>query len=76
LFSASIQSFRQLSAQEADRIQPYRITFYTARSGDSWESLAKQGGSGIRPATLAIMNGYDPGTPPRAGARLRTVAGG
>jgi predicted Zn-dependent protease len=76
LFSASIQSFRQLSVQEADRIQPARITFYTARGGDSWEALAKQSGSGIRPATLAIMNGYDPGTPPRAGAKLRTVAGG
>jgi predicted Zn-dependent protease len=76
LFSASIQSFRQLTVQEADRIQPSRIIFYTARSGDSWESIAKQGGSGIRPTTLAIMNGSDPGTPPRAGARLRVVGGG
>jgi predicted Zn-dependent protease len=76
LFSATIQSFRQLSAQEADRIQPSRITFYTARGGDSWESIARQGRSAIQPSTLAIMNGYDPGTPPRPGARLRIVAGG
>ena len=76
LFTQSIQSFRQLSAQEADRIQPSRVTFATVRSGDSWESLARQGGSGIRPSTLAIMNGNDPGTPPRPGARVRIVAGG
>ena len=35
-FSGSIQSFRPLSGAEADRIQPDRLEFYTARSGDSW----------------------------------------
>ena len=76
LFTSTIQSFRQLSAQDAERIQPYRIGFYTVRSGDSWDSIARQSRSGIRPATLAIMNGNDPGTAPRAGARVRIVAGG
>lgn len=75
-FVSTIQSFRQLSPQEADRIQPSRVVFHQVRPGDSWESLARQGGSGIRPTTLAIMNGNDPGTPPRAGTRIRIVSGG
>ena len=44
MFGTTIQSFRQLSQQEADRIQPARLDFYTVRSGDTWDSLAKQAG--------------------------------
>ena len=75
-FASSIQSFRTLSREEADRIQPDRLDFYTARSGDTWESLARRGNNRVKPATLAIMNGLDPKTPPRAGERLRVVIGG
>jgi predicted Zn-dependent protease len=76
-FAQTIQSFRQLSAGEAERIQPDRLNFYTVRSGDSWESIARQrGASPLRPATLAIMNGSDPSTPPRPGTRIRVIAGG
>jgi len=76
-FASTIQSFRQLSQQEADRIQPNRLAFYTIRGGDTWDSIARQAGpSGFRPASLAIMNGSDPGTPPRVGTRIRVVAGG
>ena len=77
-FQNSIQSFRQLSQQEADRIQPDRLDFYTVRSGDTWESLAKQGGaaSPIRASSIAIMNGSDPATPPKAGTRVRILVGG
>jgi predicted Zn-dependent protease len=76
-FQNSIQSFRQLSASEAERLQPDRIEFYTARSGDTWDSIAKGAGRGVlRAETLAIMNGSDPGTPPRSGARIRVVVRG
>jgi predicted Zn-dependent protease len=76
-FAQTIQSFRQLSAGEAERIQPDRLNFYTVRSGDSWESIARQRGANpLRPATLAIMNGSDPSTPPRPGTRIRVIAGG
>src|SRR5687768_3908596 len=34
-FSTSIQSFRQLSTQEADRLQPNRLDFYVVRAGDT-----------------------------------------
>jgi predicted Zn-dependent protease len=72
-FASSIQTFRALSAAEADRIQPDRIELYTARSGDTWESLARRGGGRVKASTLAIMNGQDPGAPPRPGDRLRLV---
>ncbi len=76
IFAQTIQSFRQLSAGEAERIQPDRLDYYTVRQGDTWESLARRGASPLRPETLAIMNGSDPGTPPRAGARIRVLVGG
>jgi predicted Zn-dependent protease len=76
-FSASIGTFRALSQAEADRIQPSRLDFYTVRPGDTWESIARQGGpGGVTAATLAVMNGSDPGTAPRAGARIRIVVAG
>jgi predicted Zn-dependent protease len=76
-FATSIASFRSLSQQEADRIQPSRLDFYTVRSGDTWESIAKARGDGtISASQLAIMNGQDPGTSPRSGDRIRIVVGG
>jgi predicted Zn-dependent protease len=76
VFQSTIQSFRPLSAAEAERLQPDRVEFYTARSGDTWESIAGRTNGGVRPSTLAIMNGSDPATPPRAGARIRVVVRG
>jgi predicted Zn-dependent protease len=76
LFAATIQSFRQLTQQEADRIQPARLDFYTARSGDTWDSLAKQSNGATKASSLAIMNGSDPATAPKPGTRIRIVVGG
>lgn len=76
VFQSAIQSFRPLSAAEAERLQPDRVEFYTARSGDTWESIAGRTNGGVRPSTLAIMNGSDPATPPRAGSRIRIVVRG
>lgn len=76
-FDSSIKTFRSLSREEADRIQPDRIDFYTVRSGDTWESIARRASGGeIKPSNLAIMNGTDPALPPRAGARIRIVVAG
>jgi predicted Zn-dependent protease len=77
-FANAIQSFRQLSAAEAERIQPNRLGWYVVRSGDSWESIARQARTAtpMKASTLAIMNGSDPGTSPRPGARVRVVVGG
>lgn len=75
-FAAAIQTFRPLSQQEADRIQPNRIDFRVVRSGETWESLARAAGAGVTASTIAIMNGSDPATPPKAGARARIVVAG
>jgi predicted Zn-dependent protease len=74
-FTAAIGSFRELSREEADRLQPDRVDFRVGRAGDTWESLARQAG-GLKASTIAIMNGSDPATPPRAGERIRVIIGG
>jgi predicted Zn-dependent protease len=76
VFSSALQTFRPLSREEADRLQPSRVDFVVARAGDSWESIAKSRGAGVKASTLAIMNGRTPATPPRPGERLRIVVGG
>jgi predicted Zn-dependent protease len=76
-FARSIGTFRTLSAQEADRIQPSRIDFHTVRSGESWSSIASGPADGIIDASaLAIMNGRSPDQGPRAGERIRIVVAG
>jgi predicted Zn-dependent protease len=75
-FAAAIGSFRELSREEADRLQPDRVDFRVVRAGDTWESLARQAGGRLKASTIAIMNGGDPGTPPRAGERIRIIIGG
>jgi predicted Zn-dependent protease len=76
-FLGTIRSFHTISAQEAERIQPNRLDFYTVRPGDTWESLVRSVSPGVRDAsTLAIMNGSSSSTPPRAGDRIRIVVAG
>ena len=56
---ASVRSFQPLSAGEAERIRPNVIELYTAKSGDTWQSLAVGSGPqhGASPTTLAVING-------------------
>jgi predicted Zn-dependent protease len=76
-FSNSIGTFRTISRQEADSIQENRLDFYTVRPGDTWESIARAAArDAVKASTLAIMNGSDPGTAPRSGARIRIVVAG
>ena len=76
-FVQTIESFRPLSVQEAARIQPSRVDFYTVRPSDTWDSLARRAAdTNVKASTLAIMNGSSPATPPRPGERIRIVVGG
>jgi predicted Zn-dependent protease len=76
-FEATIRSFRQLSAAEADAIQPNLIDLYTARAGDTWQSIAKRAGKGlVKASTLAIMNDHAIDDQPEAGERLKIVVAG
>jgi predicted Zn-dependent protease len=75
-FAASIRSFRELSSSEAAAIRPNRVDIYTVRGGDSWQGIAERNGGVVKPATLAIMNNYEPSQPPRAGDRIKIVVQG
>ncbi len=75
-FRQVIGSFRGMSAAEADRVQPARVDFQTVRSGDTWTSLAKSSGGAVTARALAIMNGADPSSTPKAGTRVRVVIEG
>ena len=76
-FVSSIQSFRPLGRDEALNVQPNRIDFYTARSGDTWQAIAeRQSGGNVKASDLAIMNGYAVSEQPRPGDRLKIVVSG
>ena len=71
---ASVRSFQPLSAGEAERIRPNVIELYTAKSGDTWQSLASgPGRNTVKPETLAVINGYPAQERPQAGDRLKIV---
>ena len=72
----SVESFRALSAADAERLRPNRIELYTAKQGDTWQGLAEHQSKGIiKATTLAIMNGHPVNDQPAPGERLKIVAG-
>jgi len=73
----SVQTFRQLTTAQASQVRPNRLGFYTAKSGDSWQSIAaRQGRNLVNAATLAIMNDRDVHVQPNAGERVKLVVEG
>ena len=76
MISESIQSFRPLSASEADDIRANRLDFYTVRAGDTWQSIASRGGGLVRASDLAIMNNSEINEQPRPGTRIKIVVAG
>ncbi len=76
-FDLTIQSFRQMSQDEAEAVKPNLIDLYTARDGDTWQSIAQRAGKGLVSAlTLAIMNDHAIDEQPKAGTRLKIVVAG
>jgi predicted Zn-dependent protease len=75
-FAGSIRSFRELSRSQAASIRPNRVDVYTVRAGETWQAISERGGGLVKPATLAIMNNYEPNQPPRAGDRIKIVVEG
>jgi predicted Zn-dependent protease len=76
-FDRAIQSFRQMSQDEAEAVEPNVIDLYTAREGDTWQSIAQRAGKGLVSAsTLAIMNDHAIDEQPKPGARLKIVVAG
>jgi len=75
-FAKSLESFRGMSAADAERLRPNRIELYTARQGDTWQSIAERQSTGIvKATTLAIMNGHPVNDQPPPGQRLKIVVG-
>jgi predicted Zn-dependent protease len=73
----ALETFRQLSVQEAAEVRPNRVDFYVARQGDSWQSIAaRQGKSFVNAATLAIMNDREVHDQPQPGDRVKIVVAG
>jgi predicted Zn-dependent protease len=73
----SVQTFRQLSMQEASNVRPNRLDFYVVRQGDSWQSIAARQSKGyVNAATLAIMNDREVSVQPQAGERVKIVVEG
>jgi predicted Zn-dependent protease len=70
----AVQTFRQLTSQEAAAIDSNRIALYTVRQGDSWQSIAaRQGRNFVNAATLAIMNDREVHVQPQPGDRVKIV---
>ena len=75
-FDRSLRSFKAMSAADAERLQPNRIDLYTAKPGDTWQSVAERQCKGIiKATTLAIMNGHPTNDAPPPGERLKIVVG-
>ena len=73
----AVRSFRELSRDEASKIRPNKLDFYTVRAGDSWQSIAaRQGKNLVNAATLAIMNDHEVSAQPKAGDRIKIVVEG
>ena len=69
----ALETFRPLTAHEADQIRPNRLDFYVVRPGDTWQSIASRGGSLVRASELAIMNRYPVSDQPKPGDRIKIV---
>ena len=76
-FTRTFNSFRPLTRADAEGIRPNRVVLYTAREGDSWQSIAEHQGKGVaRATTLAIMNGHAVNDQPHPGERLKIIVTG
>src|SRR5688500_7950612 len=76
-FDRAIQSFRQMSQDEANAVRPNLIDLYTVSEGDTWQSIAQRAGKGLVSAnTLAIMNDHAIDEQPKPGIRLKIVVAG
>jgi predicted Zn-dependent protease len=73
-FNATINSFRQISAAEAQAIKPTRIRLYTVKAGDTFAALCTALG---RPAddvkTLTLLNAMEPNAALKPGTVIKVL---
>ena len=67
-------SFRRLSGQDADDLQPYRLDIYRVKSGDTPGEIARRMPLGVESlGQFQVLNGLRQGEPLRAGERVKIV---
>ncbi|MFD1703734.1 M48 family metalloprotease [Methylopila henanensis] len=73
-FRASLSSFRRLSQAEIDSARPLRIETETVRPGETDATFAARMALPDRAVErFAVLNGFAPGEPLRAGAKVKVV---
>jgi predicted Zn-dependent protease len=74
-FQATAQSFRNLSAEEAAALKPWRIRLATVEEGDTQEALAaRMAMPDFRLETFRVLNGLSPGDALVPGETVKIVA--
>jgi predicted Zn-dependent protease len=73
-FTTTINSFRELTLQEAEKIKPARIRLYVVQKGDTFETIASKTGESREEAkTLALMNGFNASDTPPVGEKIKVI---
>jgi predicted Zn-dependent protease len=73
-FRESVQSFRRMSVEEAEKVQPLHIAIWTVRPGETVEKLAKRMAVGEHALqAFQVLNGLAPGEPLQPGRKVKIV---
>ena len=73
-FRESLESFRQISGDEAGKLQPLHVRIVTAAAGDTAETLAGRMALADRPLEwFLLLNGLDRAGPLKVGERYKIV---
>lgn len=74
-FRKTIESFRGLSAEEAEKIKPTRVKVYEVKAGETLEAIVKEhAAKGQDVKEIAILNGLDPKKPDlKPGQKIKLI---
>jgi predicted Zn-dependent protease len=73
-FTSTINTFKRLSFKKAKMIKPHKISIYTVKEGDTWESIAHECGQQSSEAqTLALINALNPATSPQPDTKIKVI---
>lgn len=73
-YRASIDSFRKIGPEEAEKVKPLRIDLVTAKPGDSVSSVSSRMATADKPLeTFELLNGLENSTALTSGQRYKIV---
>lgn len=75
-FRKTIESFRGLSREEAEKIKPTQVKIYEVKAGETLEAIVKNhAAKGQDVKEIAILNGLDPKKPDlKPGQKIKLIA--